>query len=81
MVHAGKSDLPKATGLTMAICGVATLALAMVLGVSLASGAANVPGDEPVTIVIRPPATDTAVLAGTMPFDMASCTTTMAARR
>lgn len=81
MAHAGPSDLPKATGLTMAICGAATLALAVVLGVSLASGAADASGDEAVTIVIRPPTTDTAVLAGGIPFDMASCTTTVAARR
>ncbi|MGL4965151.1 MAG: hypothetical protein ACRC67_28245 [Inquilinus sp.] len=70
---------PKATGLTMAICGFATLALVMVLGVSLASSAAN-GEDAPVTIVTRPPATDMALITGVAPFDVAGCTVTAAAR-
>ena len=81
MEHERKTDLPKATGLTMAICGFATLALATVLGFSLASGATDAPGgDAPVTIVTRPPATDAVIFAGAPPFEVASCTTTVAAR-
>jgi hypothetical protein len=83
MARAPKTDPhlphPKATGLTMAICGFATLALATVLGVSLASSAAN-GEDAPVTIVTRPPATDMALIAGAAPFDVAGCTVTAAAR-
>lgn len=85
MGHARKTDLPhpQATGLTMAICGFATLALAAVLCLSLASRATAVPGgdDGPVTIVTRPPATDAAVIAGATPFDVVSCSTTVASRR
>lgn len=81
MGHERKTDLPKATGLTMAICGFATLALATVLGFSLASGATDaLGGDASVTIVIRPPAADAAIFAGATPFEVASCTTAVAAR-
>lgn len=80
MGHARKSDLPKATGSTIAICGFAALAVVAVLGFSLASGAGDAPGGEPVTLIIRPPAAEVAAI-GAIPFDVASCTTTVAARR
>ena len=46
---------------TTVICGLAGLALAAVLGISLTSGAPTVAGSEPVPVVIRPPAADMAV--------------------
>ncbi|KGM35495.1 hypothetical protein [Inquilinus limosus] len=68
---------PKATGLTLAICGFATLALAAVLGFSLAG---NAPGEgEPIRIVAQPPAAE--VIADAGPFGTAGCTTLVTARR
>ncbi|MGK9169278.1 hypothetical protein KXR53_23390 [Inquilinus limosus] len=87
MGHVQKTDPrlphPKATGLTTAICGFATLGLVGVLGFSFASNATNAPGDgdKPVTIVTRPPATDMAVIASAAPFDVAGCTAMAAAHR
>lgn len=80
MGHAPNTDLeqPQATRFTMIICGFATLAVAAVLGLSLACGAADaLGGDQPVTLVTRPAASD-AVLADVTPFDM---NPTMAAAR
>jgi hypothetical protein len=73
-------------GLTAAICGLATLGLALVLGFSIASSAANAPADggmRPVYIVTRPPLRDMvpAIAAGEDPFKMAGCIATAAAGR
>lgn len=62
------------TDVTTVICGLAGLALAAVLGVSLASGAPTVAGSEPVPVVIRPPAADMAVFVYGSPFDGVGCT-------
>lgn len=70
---------PKATGLTIAICGFATLALAAVLGVSLVGNAPDAGEGEPIRIVAQPPAAE--VIADAGPFDTAGCTTLVAARR
>jgi len=56
------------TGVTAVICGLATLALFAVLGFSLASGAPADGEGEPVSIVARLPAADTAADAGGGPF-------------
>jgi len=68
--------------LTAAICGLATLAVAAVLGISLACQAMNgsVGGDQPVTIVSRPPAADPTLIAEATPFDPPGCAVTAALR-
>jgi hypothetical protein len=73
---------PSATGLTTAICGFAALALATVLGFSIATDApatdASI-GDEPITLIAHPPAVDMAAFTDFGPFDAAAnCTTTVA---
>lgn len=84
MGQAPKTDLPqpRATGLTTAICGFAALALAMVLGFSIATHAPATDvstGDEPIILIAHPPAVDMAAFTGFGPFDAAvGCTTTMA---
>ncbi|WP_395675453.1 hypothetical protein [Inquilinus sp.] len=85
MGQTGQTDpltQPRATGLTTAICGFAALALATVVGFSIATDApatdASI-GDEPITLIAQPPAVDMAAFTGFGPFDAAvGCSTTMA---
>ncbi|OWJ68188.1 hypothetical protein [Inquilinus limosus] len=58
-------------------CGFATLALAAVLGFSLAGNAPD--AGEPIRIVAQPAAAEVVADAG--PFDTASCATLVTARR
>jgi hypothetical protein len=69
------------THVTAAICGLATLALATVLGLSLACHAMKAPADtdRPVTIISHPPAADTALISDVAPFGLGGCTMTAAA--
>lgn len=70
---------PQATGLTATICGVATLALAMVLGFSVFTDA---PAEEaPIAVITQPPAADLAAFADAVPFDPSGCPTVVASRR
>jgi hypothetical protein len=70
--------LLRSQGLTMIICGLATLALAAVLICSGASGAAG-GADDSVTIVTRPPAAGT-VVADADPFATGAVATAAAER-
>ena len=66
----------RATGVTAAICGFAILSLVMVLGVSIASDAADGTGDEtPVHLLTRPVAigTESTAIAAADPFGAPSC--------
>lgn len=72
---------PRATGLTTAICSFAALALATVLGFSIATDTPTTDasvGDEPITLIAQPPAVDMAAFTGFGPFDAAAGCTTVA---
>ena len=75
--HRAAGTMPvRATRATATICGFAILSLVTVLGVSLASDAADATGDEaPVYLVTRPAAVATA-----RPFDGPGCIAMAACR-
>jgi len=72
-----------ATRVTAAICGFAILSLVMVLGVSIASDAADGTGDEiPVHLLTSPAAigTEATAIAAADPFGASNCIAMAASR-